>query len=125
MLEMIHATEKGEVLVREFGVGLNPFLGRNKVVSEPNAFERQRGLHISLGKKHNLFRKPNLRKKDGVCHVDCFVDLYSITAHGVPSQTGNTADSNTMNDESGKVESSDYPLYYDGDYHVDGLKTCD
>ena len=55
-MEQIKAAEGG-ILVREFGVGLNPAIGPTKIISDPFAFERQAGLHLSFGKKHTVFKK--------------------------------------------------------------------
>ena len=38
------------------------------------------GVHLSLGGKHMIYNKPNIRKKDARQHVDVFVltDLVSL-----------------------------------------------
>lgn len=77
ILKMI--AEDEEVLVREFGLGLNRELGKEMVVNDITAFERQLGLHLSLGAKHAIYPKPGLNRKTGRYHVDVFVDIETIT----------------------------------------------
>lgn len=71
--------EDEEVLVREFGLGLNRAMDRHRIVSDITAFERQKGLHLSLGAKHAMYAKPGLSRKHGRYHVDIFVDAQRIT----------------------------------------------
>ena len=77
ILKMI--AEDEEVLVREFGLGLNRALGKEKVVNDITAFERQLGLHLSLGAKHAIYPKPGLNRKTGRYHVDVFIDIETVT----------------------------------------------
>ncbi|KAL0480583.1 hypothetical protein AKO1_002444 [Acrasis kona] len=69
---------EGEVVVREFGIGLNEGMGRNQPLNEVTAFERQRGMHLSLGKKHTVFKKPGIKSKRTKFHIDVFVVLNKI-----------------------------------------------
>ena len=48
-------------------------------VSDVGSYERMCGLHLSLGAKHMIYNKPNIRKKDARQHVDVFVDVDSFT----------------------------------------------
>lgn len=80
ILELIKADE--EVLVREFGLGLNIAMGKHTLVNDITAFERQKGMHLSLGAKHAIYAKPGLNRKKGRYHVDIFVDIERITADG-------------------------------------------
>ncbi len=80
ILDLIRADE--EVHVREFGLGLNPAMGKNAIVADITAFERQKGMHISLGAKHAVYAKPGLNRKTGRYHVDVFVDIETITVDG-------------------------------------------
>lgn len=50
-------------------------------VSDVTAFERQEGLHLSLGKKHTVFKKPGISSKERF-HIDMFVDVQQIIADG-------------------------------------------
>lgn len=74
LLDAVRAAEGGVVAVREIGVGLNPAMGpastlappyppamirsnRSRHVNSLVAFERQLGLHLSLGRRHTVFPK--------------------------------------------------------------------
>lgn len=80
ILDLIRLDE--EVHVREFGLGLNPVFSKSAIVSDITAFERQRGLHISLGAKHAIYQKPGFNRKHGRYHVDVFVDIDTIEVDG-------------------------------------------
>ncbi len=80
VLDQISAEE--DILVREFGVGLNPAMGKDRVVDDITAFERQKGLHLSLGEKHGVYAKPGLVPKKTHFHIDIFVDFERIEADG-------------------------------------------
>ncbi len=80
ILELIKADE--EIFVREFGLGLNPAMGKHDIVSDITAFERQKGMHMSLGAKHAIYAKPGLNRKHGRYHVDIFVDIETICIDG-------------------------------------------
>jgi hypothetical protein len=76
------------VLVREFGLGLNRAMGKSRLLSDITAFERQLGLHFSLGEKHTVYKKPGLHPKKTHFHIDIFVDVQRIEADGVPLYEG-------------------------------------
>ncbi len=80
VLDQISAEE--EIMVREFGVGLNPAFSKDRVVSDITAFERQKGLHLSLGEKHGIYAKPGLIPKKTHFHIDIFVAFDRIEADG-------------------------------------------
>jgi len=82
VLDQISVAEK--VLVREFGIGLNPAMGKSRVLDDITAFERQRGLHFSLGEKHGVYKKPGFNPKKTHFHVDIFVDVERIDIDGRP-----------------------------------------
>lgn len=67
-----------DVLVRELGFGLNPAVGKHRMVNDITAFERQKGVHLSLGAKHAMYPKPGLHRKHGRYHVDIFLDVERI-----------------------------------------------
>lgn len=71
VLGMIQAQER--VLVREVGLGLNPALDRHHLVNDITAYERMTGLHLSLGEKHGVYKKPGLEPGKTRFHVDIFV----------------------------------------------------
>ncbi len=71
--------EDSPVIMREFGLGLNRALGKGRLVNDLTAFERMNGMHISLGEKHSIYKKPGLPRDKGRYHVDVFIDLERIT----------------------------------------------
>lgn len=71
-----------EVLVREFGLGLNPAMGPRRVLDDITAFERQKGLHLSLGEKHGVYKKPGFNPKKTHYHIDVFVAVDRIEIDG-------------------------------------------
>lgn len=77
ILEKIRQDE--ETTVREFGLGLNPAMGKHRMVYDITAFERQKGLHFSVGAKHTVYAKPGFHRKHGRYHVDVFIDAERIT----------------------------------------------
>ena len=80
ILEMIRAEER--VLVREIGLGLNRAFGKDRLVNDVTAFERMKGLHMSLGEKHGVYKKPGLLPGKTRFHVDIFVDVERILVDG-------------------------------------------
>ncbi len=77
---MAQISEIERAVVREIGFGLNPAFGKNSYVADVTAFERQRGLHLSIGEKHSVYHpKPDLKKRDHArFHVDVFVDVKRV-----------------------------------------------
>lgn len=69
---------EGDVIVREFGIGINSGMCKDRPLNDVTAFERQKGLHLSLGKKHTVFKKPGYKSKHTRFHIDVFVDVRSI-----------------------------------------------
>jgi hypothetical protein len=82
ILDLIRADEP--VYVREFGLSLNPAMSKHRIVNDITAFERQLGLHLSLGAKHAMYPKPGLKRKEGRYHVDVFVDVTRILVNDKP-----------------------------------------
>jgi aminopeptidase len=72
VLDGIRGAEGGEVWVRELGFGMNRAFGPHRRVNDVGAFERQCGVHLSLGAKHGVYKKPSLRHKEARYHVDVF-----------------------------------------------------
>ncbi|MBP9084733.1 MAG: hypothetical protein KBG15_01390 [Kofleriaceae bacterium] len=81
VLDGIRAAE-GEIWVRELGFGMNRALGPTRRVSDVGAFERQCGVHLSLGAKHGVYKKPSLRHKLARYHVDVFPVLERVVLDG-------------------------------------------
>lgn len=81
VIDGITAAE-GEVWVRELGFGMNRAFGRDARVSDVGAFERMCGMHLSLGAKHGVYRKPGMRHKDARYHVDVFPTVRAVEVDG-------------------------------------------
>ena len=73
---------EGKVYVRELGIGLNRYIKRNQRLGDPIAYERQEGLHFSLGMKHGIYAKklwPKYGKKfNQRFHIDVYVNIDKI-----------------------------------------------
>ena len=80
ILETIRAHE--QVLVREFGLGLNPAMNKDRVLTEITAFERMKGLHFSLGAKHTVYKKQGINAKRTRYHVDIYIDAQRVELDG-------------------------------------------
>lgn len=74
--------EHGKIPLREIGFGLNKHVGFDKPLSETSAFERQRGLHFSLGMKHNIYRKKVPKTINQRYHIDIYIDVKTMAADG-------------------------------------------
>lgn len=81
VLANIRADEK-EIWVRELGFGLNRSFTKERLVSDIGTYERMCGVHLSLGAKHSLYKKPNFTRKDTKHHVDVFLDTKTVTLDG-------------------------------------------
>jgi len=77
MLALIREGE-GEVWVRELGFGLNRGMTKTKIVSDIGSYERMCGVHLSLGRKHGMYAKPDFKRGDGKFHIDIFLDTTSV-----------------------------------------------
>ena len=64
--------DDGEVWLRELGLGLNRAFTNERTVLDIGSFERKCGVHVSLGSKHAMYNKPQIRKKTAKHHVDVF-----------------------------------------------------
>lgn len=80
-MEKITATE-GAVWIREFGLGLNDAISRDRRLSDVNFHERLIGLHLSLGKKHPVYGKKIPKEQPQRYHIDVFPDVKRITIDG-------------------------------------------
>lgn len=77
VLANIRADEE-EVWVRELGFGLNRAFSEERVVRDIGTLERMCGIHLSLGAKHAIYKKPNFSRKDGRHHVDVFAVMEAV-----------------------------------------------
>lgn len=71
---------ESEVMIREAGFGLNPFISMENPLSYVSIFERQAGFHVSVGKKHNIYRKKFHKKIVQRYHIDIFADMKKMVA---------------------------------------------
>jgi aminopeptidase len=67
------SADEGEVWLRELGFGMNRAFSRERRVSDVGAFERVCGVHLSLGARHGVYKKPHLNPREVRYHVDSFV----------------------------------------------------
>ncbi len=72
VLGLIQADE-GQVWIRELGFGMNRAFSRDRRVADVGAFERVCGVHLSLGARHGVYKKPNFNHREVRYHVDSFV----------------------------------------------------
>jgi aminopeptidase len=71
VLATIHADE-GEVWLRELGFGMNRSFSRERTVTDIGTYERMCGIHLSLGAKHGVYKKPQIKRAASWHHVDVF-----------------------------------------------------
>ena len=82
LLDQIAESEDGEVHIRELGFGMNTGISKEKRLSNIWAYERVTGFHLSLGKKHNIYRKKFDKKITQRYHIDIFPDVDTISVDG-------------------------------------------
>lgn len=57
---------------------MNRAMGKDRIVDNITTFERELGMHLSIGKKHNVFKGRSKSR----WHADLFLDLERITVDG-------------------------------------------
>jgi len=72
-------SDEGEVWVRELGFGLNPAFTQDRIVRDIGTYERMCGIHLSLGAKHGLYKKPEFKNRTTKHHVDVFAVTETVT----------------------------------------------
>lgn len=77
VLDNIRADEE-VVWLRELGFGMNRAFTQTKTVTDIGTYERMCGIHLSLGAKHGMYKKPNLRVADTWHHVDVFAVTHLV-----------------------------------------------
>lgn len=70
--------DEGEVWLRELGFGLNRAFSKDRTVNDIGTYERMCGIHLSLGAKHGIYNKPNIRRATARHHVDVFAATESV-----------------------------------------------
>lgn len=70
--------DEGEVWVRELGFGMNRAFSPDRIVSDIGTYERMCGIHLSLGAKHGLYKKANLKHIYAKHHVDVFAVTHQV-----------------------------------------------
>lgn len=71
--------DEDEVWIRELGFGLNRAFTVDRLVSDIGTYERMCGIHLSLGAKHGLYKKPDFKPRAARHHVDVFAVTESVT----------------------------------------------
>lgn len=70
--------DEGEVWVRELGFGMNRAFTKDRFVSDIGTYERMCGVHLSLGAKHTIYKKPQFTRSAARHHIDVFVVTESV-----------------------------------------------
>jgi hypothetical protein len=70
--------DEGEVWLRELGFGMNRAFTQSKTVTDIGTYERMCGIHLSLGAKHGVYKKPNFKPADTWHHVDIFAVTHLV-----------------------------------------------
>jgi aminopeptidase len=71
--------DEGQVWLRELGFGMNRAFSRERTISDIGTYERMCGIHLSLGAKHGIYPKPQIRKAEARHHVDVFAVTQTVT----------------------------------------------
>lgn len=71
--------DEGEVWLRELGFGMNRSFTPERIVRDVGTYERMCGVHLSLGAKHSIYKKPNFTRSTAKHHVDVFAVTESVT----------------------------------------------
>jgi aminopeptidase len=64
--------DEGEVWLRELGFGMNRAFSQARMVSDIGTYERMCGIHLSLGAKHGVYNKANIKRANARYHIDVF-----------------------------------------------------
>ncbi len=78
VVEQVRSHERA--LIREIGFGMNRAISRERPLKDITAFERNLGLHVSLGEKHSVFKKPGISADKTRFHVDLFPAVDTVFA---------------------------------------------
>lgn len=78
ILDFIAESENGEVMLRELWFWLNTWISREKQIADVNAYERIAWFHLSLWKKHQIYRSKMHKSVVQRYHIDIFPDIKQI-----------------------------------------------
>lgn len=78
IIDKISSEENWEVMMRELWFWLNRAITREKTLTDVNHFERISGFHLSLWKKHNIYRKKIDKNFVQRYHIDVFPEVSQI-----------------------------------------------
>ncbi len=78
ILNFIKESEDWEVMFRELGFWLNNWITKDKPLSDINSYERIAWFHISLWKKHQIYRRKLDKSIVQRYHIDIFPDIKEI-----------------------------------------------
>ena len=77
-INKISEAEDGEVMLRELWFWLNTWITKENPLSDINAFERIAWFHVSLWKKHQIYRKKIDKNTIQRYHIDIFPNIKEI-----------------------------------------------
>ncbi len=80
IMAAIRAQERS--IVREIGFGLNRAMSKTQPLGDITAFERIVGVHLSLGEKHSVYKKPGIVMHKARFHVDLFLQTEEVLVDG-------------------------------------------
>lgn len=78
IIDFIKESENWEVMFRELWFWLNNWITREKPLADVNAYERIAWFHMSLWKKHQIYRKKLHKDVMQRYHIDIFPDIKEI-----------------------------------------------
>jgi aminopeptidase len=78
ILSQIQERDKA-LWVRELGFGMNQSFTKDRIVSDIGTYERMCGIHLSLGNKHAIYKKPNFKQRTPGFHLDVFAVTENVT----------------------------------------------
>ena len=78
ILDFIAESEDNEVMFRELWFWLNNWISRSKPLADVNSYERIAGFHMSLWKKHQIYRSKLDKNIMQRYHIDIFPDIKEI-----------------------------------------------
>jgi aminopeptidase len=74
--------DEGVVWIRELGFGMNRALTRENILSDIGSYERMCAVHLSLGVKHGVYKKPDFKQRATGFHLDVFAVTETVKIDG-------------------------------------------